>query len=602
MQRDNAKHWLFAAALVAAVFLAYQPAWQGGISLGRRRPRDPARSALGAGPLRASGSIAGATQQYYPLLHSVFWVEHRLWGDWTLPYHLVNILLHATAALMVALVLRRLAIPGAYLAAAIFALHPVQVESVAWITELKNTLSAVFYLGAAIAYLRFDEERSEPMYRWALVLFVLGLLSKTVTATLPAALLVVFWWRRGRLSWQRDVRPLLPFFALGAAAGVFTAWVERTLIGAKGAAFDLTLVERGLIAGRAVWFYLGNLFWPANLVFIYPRWNVSQTVWWQYLYPAAALLLAVVLWRLRGRWRGPLAGLLFFAGTLFPVLGFCNVFPFIYSFVADHFQYLASLGIIVPMSAGAALGLERLGLWRRPGGYVLCLGLLAVLAGLTFRQCRMYHDVETLYRTTIERNPACWMAYNNLGNLLAERGETKAAMELFRNALKLRPDYPEGHNDLGIVLVQQGRIGEGIAHFREAIRLNPKYASKGHYNLGRALAMQGCVDEALAEIQESLKQDPNYADARQWLRNVQAQKDKNVGRIGRAARIAPLKPRQRCPVERYGLAAGDRPERLGPRRGGGSGPCRAGGSTLRRPGGGNARRPGRGLRRGGTVF
>ena len=209
---------------------------------------------------------------------------------------------------MVALVLRRLAIPGAYLAAAIFALHPVQVESVAWITELKNTLSAVFYLGAAIAYLRFDEERSEPMYRWALVLFVLGLLSKTVTATLPAALLVVFWWRRGRLSWQRDVRPLLPFFALGAAAGVFTAWVERTLIGAKGAAFDLTLVERGLIAGRAVWFYLGNLFWPANLVFIYPRWNVSQTVWWQYLYPAAALLLAVALWRLRGRWRGPLAG------------------------------------------------------------------------------------------------------------------------------------------------------------------------------------------------------------------------------------------------------------------------------------------------------
>ena len=525
IQRDNAKHWLFAAALVAVVFLAYGPAWQGGFLWDddAHVTRPDLRSVQG---LYRIWFDLRATQQYYPLLHSVFWVEHRLWGDWTLPYHLVNILLHATAALMVALVLRRLAIPGAYLAAAIFALHPVQVESVAWITELKNTLSAVFYLGAAIAYLRFDEERSEPMYRWALVLFVLGLLSKTVTATLPAALLVVFWWRRGRLSWQRDVRPLLPFFALGAAAGVFTAWVERTLIGAKGAAFDLTLVERGLIAGRAVWFYLGNLFWPANLVFIYPRWNVSQTVWWQYLYPAAALLLAVALWRLRGRWRGPLAGFLFFAGTLFPVLGFCNVFPFIYSFVADHFQYLASLGIIVPMSAGAALGLERLGLWRRPGGYVLCLGLLAVLAGLTFRQCRMYHDVETLYRTTIERNPACWMAYNNLGNLLAERGETKAAMELFRNALKLRPDYPEGHNDLGIVLVQQGRIGEGIAHFREAIRLNPKYASKGHYNLGRALAMQGCVDEALAEIQESLKQDPNYGDARQWLRNVQAQRDR----------------------------------------------------------------------------
>ena len=264
----------------------------------------------------------GATQQYYPLLHSVFWIEHKFWGDATLGYHLVNILLHAMAALMVAAVLRRLEVPGAYLAAAIFALHPVRVESVAWITELKNTLSAVFYLGAAMLYLRFDQERKKPYYAGALVLFVLGLLSKTVTATLPAALLVIFWWQRGRLSWKRDVLPLVPFFVLGAAAGLFTAWVERKLIGAEGAAFDLTFIERFLIAGRVIWFYLGKLFWPADLIFIYPRWHVNQAVWWQYLFPAAALLLAAVLWGLRRRWRGPLAGLLFFRWNAVPGAGF----------------------------------------------------------------------------------------------------------------------------------------------------------------------------------------------------------------------------------------------------------------------------------------
>ena len=303
----------------------------------------------------------GATQQYYPLLHSAFWVEHNLWGDATLGYHLVNILLHAAAAVMVALVLRRLSVPGAYLAAAVFALHPVHVESVAWITELKNTLSIVFYLGAVLSYLAFDRTRKTRWWLGALGLFVLGLMSKTTAATLPAALLVIFWWQRGRLSWQRDVRPLAPFFVLGLLAGLLTAWVERKLIGAEGAAFDLTIVERCLLAGRAIWFYLGKLFWPTELIFIYPRWQVSQAVWWQYLFPAAALLLLAGLWALRRRCRGPLAGLLFFVGTLLPALGFCNVYPFLYSFVADHFQYLASLGPITLAAAGVALLFAR---WR----------------------------------------------------------------------------------------------------------------------------------------------------------------------------------------------------------------------------------------------
>ena len=239
---------------------------------------------------------------------SAFWVEHRLWGDATLGYHLVNIALHVTVAFLLALVLRRLAVPGAYLAAAVFALHPVCVESVAWITELKNTLSGVFYLGAMVLYIHFDRTRERglplsaaPWYLGALGLFVLALLSKTATVMLPAALPVIFWWQRGRLSWKRDLLPLVPFFLLGALAAMMTVRVERDT-GAVGSDFALGFLERCLIAGRAVWFYLGKLVWPLDLVFFYPRWQVSRAEWRQYLFPAAALLLLAVAWSLRGRW------------------------------------------------------------------------------------------------------------------------------------------------------------------------------------------------------------------------------------------------------------------------------------------------------------
>ena len=441
---------------MVAVFLVYQPAWRGGFLWddGAHVTRPELRSWHG---LYRMWFEVGATQQYYPVLYTAFWVEHRLWGDATLGYHLLNIALHAAAALMVALILRRLAIPGAYLAAAIFALHPVQVESVAWMSEQKNTLSAVFYLGAALFYLRFDRTRKTSSYGCAFGLFLLGLLSKTVTATLPAALLLIFWWQHGRLSWKKDVLPLAPFFLVGAVAGVFTAWVERKLLGAEGADFELTVLDRGLLAGRVIWFYLGKLVWPADLLFVYPRWHVSQAVWWQYLFPAAALLLTVLLWVTRRRWRGPLAGWLFFVGTLFPVLGFCNVYPFIYSYVADHFQYLASLGIITLVSAVAVLLLERWGLNHRPRGHLLCLVLLAGLGYLTFQQSRMYGDIETLYRATMDGNPGCWMAPNNLGTILADRGQIQDAIVQYRRALEIKPDFVGALNNLGNALAGSGK-------------------------------------------------------------------------------------------------------------------------------------------------
>ncbi|MGH8048363.1 MAG: tetratricopeptide repeat protein, partial [Chthoniobacterales bacterium] len=420
-------------------------------------------------------------------------------------YHLLNIFLHVASCLLLVRILRRLEIPGAWLAAAIFALHPIEVESVAWITELKNTLSGFLYLGAAAAYLEFDRSRNRAAYAAALGLFVFGLMAKSVIATLPAALLVVFWWKRGSIFARRDALPLLPFFAAGAVAGIFTAWMERTFIGANGAEFVFSFVERCLIAGRAFWFYLGKLLWPADLLFIYPRWTPDASARWQYLFPAALILATIALWRLRHRARWPLAAWLFFGGTLFPALGFLNVYPFRYSFVADHFQYLAGLApICVAAACATHLFGKRIALFGAP--------ILLLLAILTWRQCGAYADYETLWRATLAGNPSCWIARNNLGTVLLYKGHPDEAIASYDSAIALKPDYAEAHYNAGIALSQKGDTSAAIGHFRKALELQPVYPG-AELNLGTALARAGRLDEAMASFREALAQKPDYPDA-----------------------------------------------------------------------------------------
>ena len=464
--------------------------------------------------LRSPGGLAriwtelGATQQYYPLMHSVFWLEYQLWGDSTLGYHVVNILLHFISALLLMCILRRLKIPGAWFAGAIFALHPVQVESVAWITELKNTLSGVFCLSAVLAYLKYDQQRGKRAYALALGFFILGLMSKSVIATLPVSLLAVIWWKRGKIDWKHDVVPLLPFFIVGIASGIFTAWMEQKIVGAEGSEFNFSIIERCLIAGRAVWFYLSKIFVPADLIFIYPRWNVSQAVWWQYVFPVAALILAGVLWSLRKRSRAPVAALLCFTATLFPALGFFNVYPFRYSFVADHFQYLACIGPIA-LAAGTV---SASGLLKGNRCLMLSVAVLLALGVLTWRQSGMYADPETLYRTTIRENPACWLAHTNLGVLLAASDRTDEAMVHYRKALAIKPGYAESYFILAIALADRGQVDEAIAHCRKALEIKPDYA-EAHYSFGNILADRGQVDEAIAHYRKALAIKPDYAEA-----------------------------------------------------------------------------------------
>lgn len=600
--------WLTAGMGLAAL-LVYLPALGGGFiwddSAHVTRPE--LRSLHG---LARIWTELGATQQYYPILHSAFWVEYRIWGDAAAAYHGLNVVLHVAAACLLAAVLRRLWTPGpgggralptsavrpaAWMAGFLFLLHPVCVESVAWVAEQKNTLSTVFYLLAALIYLRFAETRARAgagfeeaapvrslraggrtalfaglllrpgmLYGLATLSFVLALLTKTVTASLPAGLLLAIWWKRRRLG-RSDVAPLVPWFAMGIAAGLGTAWIEKHDLGAEGAAFALTAADRCILAGRVLWFYFGKLVWPAQLDFIYPRWAVSVKPA-LVVFPLAAAALLAALWAARGRRPGTFAAVAFFAGTLFPALGFFNVFPFLFSYVADHFQYLASLGIFALAGAAWGMGLaqahSRLAVRTLRIGAVAALGAFAALAHL---QCGIYRNAEHLYRTTLARNPGSWLMAYNLGVVLQGTGQLAQAESAYRSALRLKPDLADAHNNLAVLLAKTGRVPEAMAQFREAIASDEKERGSGAgraaaawyradearvcLDLGAALAQSDHFDQAAACDRRALAFEPAFAAARSALADTEvaigirlvreSQPDEALAHFAEALRLRP---------------------------------------------------------------
>ena len=465
----------------------------------------------------------GATPQYYPMVHTSYWIEYHIWGLHPTGYHLVNILLHALNAILLWKILKFLQVPGAFLAGLLFALHPVHVESVAWITERKNTLSGCFYLLSAWCYLRCmlapdGQKHAGKLYALSLLLFIAALLSKSVTATLPAALLLILTWKRRRFEWE-DVTPLVPMLAAAIPMAMITSWVEKHLVGTMYLNWDLSVVDRCLIAGRATWFYAGKLLLPLQLTFIYPRWIIDPGTWWQSLFPISALaLVSLAWWQRRRLGTGPLVAILFFGGTLVPALGFVDVYPMRFSFVADHFQYLASIGLLTLAAAAFATWTRRLaGEQDSLSSWLIGPALLLVVLGvLTWHNCGKYQDLDTLWSDTVAKNPASPMANTSLGTLRGDQGRWREARELLLRAIKLDDEYAEAYNNLAIVDGELGNMQQSYDHIQKAIQLQPGYA-KAYFNLAIWFDHQANLPRAQAALEKALSLQPAFPQAHNRL-------------------------------------------------------------------------------------
>jgi protein O-mannosyl-transferase len=503
---------VFGLLLAAITIFAYRPAWNGGFLW------DDDDYIVKNDLLTASDGLQriwfslDSPSQYFPLVYTTFRIERALWDLNPSGYHWVNLLLHVANALLVWRVLARLNVPGAWLAGAIFALHPVQAESVAWITERKNVLMGFFFLLTLLAWTGFIDGRTKRpwrLYALALVLYALALSAKSTACTLPAALLLILWLRKTPITRQRLIQ-ILPFVVLSIGMGLLAIWWERYHQGTTRTIFPfLSPMERILVASRAVWFYLSKLICPSNLTFIYPKWNISAAHLLDYTWLLAGIVLCVAIYFLRRYFgRSVEVAAAFFVATLSPVLGFIMLFTFRYTFVADHYQYLACIGPIALVSAGIAILSDRL---KQCRALVLSVALFAVagLGTLTWRQAAMYGDIETLWRTTLARNPECWMAHTNLGIVLLQKGELNDGIAHYRAALQMQPDSWDAEYNLGTALVAKGEVDEAIVHCDRAVAMQPNDPD-GQVSLGDALLQKKRVDEAIVHYHKAMALRPDY--------------------------------------------------------------------------------------------
>ena len=585
------REWLWAFLLIALVFVSYARVFNAGFIWDDESHLT--RNPCIVGPLGLKEIWTSTRAVYYPLVLTTFWIVHKVVGLSPWPYHLLNVLLHAGSAVLLWRILRQLDVRGAWLGAALWALHPVMVQSVAWVTELKNTQSGFFYLlsifcflkshgaiqGRAVSrsLLRRTGDRRSLLFASSLVFFILATLSKPSVVMLPVVLFLCIWWQTGRTHW-RGVLALAPFVLISAIASVWTIFEQKFHAGATGTEWAQTWPDRLIIAGRAIWFYLAKLIWPHPLIFIYPRWEIDSSQLTGYLPLLAALAGLLALWLNRARWsRAIFFAAAYYAVSLFPVLGFFSVYFFRYSFVSDHFQYLASMGPLALAGAGIVTGCSRLAASRHLSALPLtsrhatpqgsgvagsavvttplvgtCGVVLLLLVALTWRQTAVYHNLVTLYTATLTRNPGCWMAHYNLGIALNEQGDTDGAISHYREAVNLWPGYAEAHYNLGRLLAQKGLVEQAIAHYEKALEINPSDAD-AHNNLGATLLANGRTDEAIAHYRKALVIQPDYADASCNLAGALLSKDDLDGAIAYYSACLALSPNQ--PEAQYNLAS-----------------------------------------------
>jgi Flp pilus assembly protein TadD len=516
------------------------------------------------------------SKDYYPVTLSLFWLQWRLWGGQTFGFHVVNLALHVVNSLLLWLLLGRQQIRGGWLAALLFVVHPVNVPSVAWVTEMKNVLAMTFALACLLFYLEHERTGQFRWYALAILAFLLALLSKSAVVMVPCVMLGYARWRHGRIN-RRDLRQTAPFFVLSIALGLVTVWFQRHRVLEGATVMSGGFVERCGAGGWAIWFYLCKAMFPMHLSMVYEPWTLNSALRLSFLPLGLLVICTWMLWRSHTRWGyAVLFGMGCYLVMLFPVLGFIDQGFYAYSLVADHWQYVALPALCALVAGGCA----TLAVNRRCVACVLAGAALLVgfLGWQTRARCAVFASDETLWRDTVMKSPGAWVAHLNLANDLARRGEDEVAVSHYLRALEINPKSGGAHFNLAVVLARHGRLKEATAHlatacqikptdatwfdklgslfaeqkrfdqaavcFAEAAHLDPNDAV-AHYNLGIALGQLGKWEEAQGHLTEALRLTPtdgdvHYALARSLLRLGKLSEAVNHYREG--LRYAPLSP------------------------------------------------------------
>jgi protein O-mannosyl-transferase len=508
--------------LVFIIFIAYLPTLYGGFVWDDGNyiyGNHLLRNAQGLWKIWFHPTSIALESHYWPLVYTTYWLEYRVWNLVAFGYRLDNLILHIINTLLIWVILRRISVSYAWIAAAIFGLHPVHVESVSWIIERKDVLSGMFYLLAFLSYLQFEKNGNWKIYTLGLFSFVCAMLSKSIVVSLPVALFLYLWWKNDSLNKKQWVS-LIPFFVIALIMALVDMKYAHHQNPAK---FGLSFIERCIIAGHGIWFYVGKLVWPTDIMAVYPLWKINSHSLGQILFPGTLVLIIVILWLLRNRiGKGPLVAVVFFIATVGPTLGFIDFDYMVHSYVADRFQYLASIGLIT-------LFVTCIGQILHPNQNILIAGtgVICILLGiLTWRQTLTYKDTETLFRHNLALNPNSLAAHINLGNVFFDRGDYQDAKEQYYQVLKIRPDFAQAHNNLGNILEREGKLEQAIAELNLTLQLKPDYA-EAYNNLGIVLELQGKMKEAVDDYNKALQLKPDYADPHNNLGNILAKQGKN---------------------------------------------------------------------------
>jgi tetratricopeptide (TPR) repeat protein len=567
---ERRRDWLRAVLLTALISLIYIPSLRGTTLLD---DDFLTHSRI----IRASDGLSRIwlttePADYWPLTNSIHWIEWRLCGGSLTGYHVVNLLLHVVNAILIWKLLERLTIPGGYLAALLYAVHPVNVESVAWVAQLKGLLALLFFLLSILTYLgahsappdtarRFSVRpialQRWPWYLLSLFLFVLAMLSKGSVAILPLVLLLIVWWRSGSITFL-DVRRTAPFLVVAIVLTCVNIWFQH-----HGTAYvvrDVTFRQRLLGAAAATWFYLSKAYWPLDLCFVYPQWNVDPADfrWWLPL--LATIAVTVSLLRMRHvSWVRPiLFAWACFNVSLLPVMGFTDVGYMKHSLVADHYQQISVISAMALAAAGWLQFLNRAPSFARPAAPALATGAIVLLTMLSWNQSCLYRDATTLYQAALERNPNSPLLHYNIGCELAAQSRREKAQEHFQEAIRLDPNYAAAHNNFGALLRLAGDRVHAVAEFKKAIEFSPKYPDP-YRNLGVLLFETGQTDEAVLRLKSAVELNPQDTVALNDLGFIFASADKiqeAIGYFERAVEVDPDDLKARLNLGNALLAAG----------------------------------------------